>query len=826
MKRPLVHSTHFLLAGCIWGGFVPGASLALTGTTESERIIATADDAEEEPAEPGTIPAELPSKPAVTSVRLSLTDSPEGKALQSVLTKADYRFTPEVRAAYLVFAKAEATADLAGAHQVLPADFLAWVDSNPVVEATVYGAKRSPANILRVLRSLELDLGRDTVRKDYTQLALAMAVSNADEGLKADLKPRDALKLVIPTSTLKPVNTNDPSRPLDVNDHIINFLNTHKPEPDPATAKSPGVSKRTVPPALEKTLIGADVVASKTLQAQFNAYMKSHGQTVTVDCETPRRGVIPPAEIPAIVRAYEMFRSAYVAKGLLPMERDAPPTLAETCAFLIRNDKYEFPEGAKQTWPKFPLTAPWPVLTFLACNRDPLREDEDLWQRFRDTGDPHNGTIVYLGNIAQHPPLPQARTVAPLDFGYGSVQMMVKDGGVCGTTSGIEIRTALALGQPASTFSSRTHCGTIYFRFDPETKTYAFTGGHSLTSTPHALWVFSNPSKRMGNSYHTGVAEAVNAGLQAYLDSTLAFNIYALLPAADKKTHGPALIDSGLTINPYNGLLISAAAEAEPVSQLRLLRNQEERFAKSAEVMKPGCPADTVLLKQNLMAAMLTQPMPTDPQARRDLYAFLQAEKDPLPDAVARYRAVIEGLPALLTSAEAALKAHAISMRTPATCAAMADALGAAARQIPDANRRRAWAQMRLDDLTGHEAYLAGSKIRVDDTVAIAAKLAGSKPRPEKEQIASLLDSQVAQLKAGVNDTRNLATCRQFSNEIIWTSRQLKDEAQKRQWIEALSNAITGHETFQEVVSGKPATRRDPCADTIVRLQASPEAAH
>lgn len=72
-----------------------------------------------------------------------LESTPEGTALQTALAKAEYRFSPEVRAAYLALAKAKAKAELAAANQSLPADFLAWVDSDPVVEASVYSFRRS-----------------------------------------------------------------------------------------------------------------------------------------------------------------------------------------------------------------------------------------------------------------------------------------------------------------------------------------------------------------------------------------------------------------------------------------------------------------------------------------------------------------------------------------------------------------------------------------------------------------------------------------------------------------------------------------------------------
>ena len=90
----------------------------------------------------------------------ALTATPADEAVVAAWGKAKHHFTPEVKAAYLAFAKAEALRDLAKARHSLPVDFTAWVDSDPAVAATVYGIQRGrPAQVLAALRSLELGLG-------------------------------------------------------------------------------------------------------------------------------------------------------------------------------------------------------------------------------------------------------------------------------------------------------------------------------------------------------------------------------------------------------------------------------------------------------------------------------------------------------------------------------------------------------------------------------------------------------------------------------------------------------------------------------------------
>ena len=354
-------------------------------------------------------------------------------ALLGLVKHAEYRFTPEVKTAYLTYAKTTAFTSLKTAGRDLPADFLAWIDTDPVVAATVYGARRHAADVLVMLRSLELDLGVQAVRKDFTQLALAMAVVHAAEAKDADLTPREPLKVVIPGDPRQPVNTKDPSRQLDLNDHIINFLNDNTLEED--------------------VVIG---------------------------------------------------------------HKEEPPPL-------IRNNSYVFPADvrAQRNWPRYPLTAPWPTLTLLAADSQPLREREERWLVFRDKGETRTYG-EYIGPIAQQFDMQSARRITPHPFTYGTYQMMAKDGGVCGTMANMGVRTYNTLGIPSCTAGQPGHCALILFACDPKTQLYDCKGGQFATggpdkTRPHTPWVFGDTDARKGILYYQTIAWAVNFGLQSYL---------------------------------------------------------------------------------------------------------------------------------------------------------------------------------------------------------------------------------------------------------------------------------------------------------------------
>ncbi|GAH87415.1 unnamed protein product, partial [marine sediment metagenome] len=248
-----------------------------------------------------------------------------------------------------------------------------------------------------------------------------------------------------------------------------------------------------------------------------------------------------------------MFRTAYEAKGLLPAKRDPFASPAERCAYLIRNYEYKFPPKiqAQRKWPHFPLTAPWPILTMLAVNNQPLREREERWVAFRDKGE-FQKYGEFIGSVAQQHDMQSARRLRPHPFTYHTIQMMLKDGGVCGTMAAISSRSHNTLGIPASQAIQPGHCAVVAFRYDPKSKTYSCkghqyaTGGDEKT-TPFTPWFREDLVQRTGRKngisisfrqrkpmvYHQSVAWAVNYGMRSYLDSTLAHAVFRLLAESD-----------------------------------------------------------------------------------------------------------------------------------------------------------------------------------------------------------------------------------------------------------------------------------------------------
>ena len=775
---------------------------------------------------------------------------PASDRVLEAVTASGNRFTPAVKDAYLIFTKASALDALKSQGRELPAGFLAWVDSDPVVRDTVYGARQNAANVLVMLRSLEIDLGERAVREDFTQLALAMAVVHAAKAPEANLVPRDPVKVVIPGDPREPVNTRDPDRQLDINDHIINFLSENtitedvvvgsKEEPPPlryddkgiAIPPPPNAKKIKVPITEKRTrgLYGADVIASRDLQLKFNAYMKSRGHDVNIDCGDKvvfwKSTAAVRAERKKINEAFVLFRTAYEAKGLLPAARDPFPTPGESAAYYIRNNAHVFPGDVRdqRKWPRYPVNAPWPTLTLLAADNQPLREREERWLAFRDKGEMRTYG-EYIGPIAQQFDMQSARRVSPHPFTYGTYQMMAKDGGVCGTMANMGVRTYNTLGIPSCTAGQPGHCALIFFSHDPKTGTYECKGGQFATggpekTSPHTPWVFGDTDARKGMLYYQTIAWSVNFGLREYLDSTIAYQVFRTLPPDQQATSGLDFLLSAIPVNPYNILLTDAAVAtaSSPREFVRICQTVEPLVTA---VDRPGCPKDGHYLS-NLRAGVYSRlsklPVPEDVAVAKEILAWLPADAI---EEVIHYTIAMDGLESVATRVKTDLvpKHFAAGLaRTEADCDRMARTVNAVGARIPDKKARKQWAEDCLKSAVGREAYLGRKdKITVDATAAALAKLAGAKLPAEDVLQQPVLTAVADAFGKYLDSPRDAKEAGKHAARLTAVAAQLKDPARRTAWLESLAAAIKGRETFP---AGKK-TLRDPSADVIGKLLAA-----
>ncbi|MES2921917.1 MAG: hypothetical protein V4819_10230 [Verrucomicrobiota bacterium] len=552
----------------------------------------------------GIVPFIATSPAAVAAIKPAALSpgGPVDRAKMDVIRMAEDKggvWSPELKLAYLRYARAQTLAACAARNIQLPQDFLAWIEGDPVLSASVYGTRADPLPILLGLRSLEIDLGKQIVRQDYPQLALAFAINDSFRGWSStpavqndtrklnmpltepDLSPRPPLKIAIAGDPRVRIDTKDPKRRLDRDDHIINFLEDHAEIEVEVMAKdlppleydSKGIAKkrkeRDIAKKIQRKPTAADVIASPALQQEFNAYMKGKGQNVAIDCGDQvvswnSTKSVPGPEAKKITEALALFRDAYRAKGRLPKARDAAATPVESMAWFIRNDRYPFSavDRKDRQWPRFPLNAPWPVLMMLADDDQPLREREEIWTKFRDSGEMKTYG-EYIGDIAQQYDMQSARRLAPSAFDYGTIQMMWKDGGVCGTMASMGARTLRICGIPAATAGQPGHCALVQMEFNPKSGQYACKGGQYATggdevTNVHYNWYFGDAARPEPMVYHQTVAWSVNHGLPAFLDSLLCLQISRLLPESDTARR-IKLLEQGLDLNPYSIALADAA---------------------------------------------------------------------------------------------------------------------------------------------------------------------------------------------------------------------------------------------------------------------------
>ncbi len=565
----------------------------------------------------------------------------------------------------------------------LPKDFLAWIDGDPIVRASVFGCRKQPLPILLALRSLEIDLGQDIVRRDYTQLALAFAINDsylkrsrasspwndgaapAAEDALPDITPRPALVLEIPRDPRVLVNTKDATRELDLNDHIINFLEDHEQieaeiavqELPPLEYDGKGIAKPqgkavTVMKNAPRTLVGADVIASASLQAEFNDYMQTHGHAATkINCGDRTvywRSVeaVQDADVrKEIATAHTMFHDAYRAKGRMPAERDAAPTAAESMAWFIRNDQLGPLDNAKpraaankrgkqksaSSSQPFPLNAPWPVLMMLVADDQPLREREEIWQKFRATGEKKTYG-EYTGGIAQQADMQAARRVSPLAFNYGSIQMMWKDGGVCGTMGNIGARTHRICGEPSSTAGQPGHCALVLMTYDAKTKRFDCvgeqyaTGGDEVTNVHHA-WNYDDLGSRRAMVFHKCIAWGINDDFASLLDTMVMRSAWQSLPAEARAKQCNAFLVAGIAKNPFAIALVTASIAAAPdaTSAVALLDAFNEALDRAHVGADRKLYRDTV--KELVHTRVLELPSPSTPEAAAALLDALAAQQ-------------------------------------------------------------------------------------------------------------------------------------------------------------------------------------------------------
>ena len=653
----------------------------------------------------------------------------------------------------------------------LPRDFLAWIESDPLLAKSVYACRKDALPVLLNLRALELDLGTKVVRREYTQLALAFALQDSYAGRSteaggwndadktiapylADVAPRKPLVLTIPTDARQPVDTKDKRRTLDRDDHIINFLEDHAPieverpvqelppleYDDRGVAKPRGAAKKTVVRE-SRGLVAADVIASAALQSEFNAYMAAKGHPeVRIECgdrmvHWMSKQAIEDKDLrQRIAAAHELFRAAYKAKGRLPAERDAAPSAAESMAWFVRNDRAAVTEAERtgRKRERFPLTAPWPLLLMLVADDQPLREREDIWLKLRDQGELRTYG-EYIDGIAQQFDMQSARRLAPFAYDYGSIQMMWKDGGVCGTMGNIGARTWRIAGSPAATAGQPGHCALVVMTHDPKTGLYACqgeqyaTGGDEVT-TVHAGWNYDDVGGRRPMVYHQSIAWAVNHDLPALVDALVLRRMWDAHTPEVRAKEAPQWMREAVTLNPYALVLMEGLIK--DAADARTLIEVYDAFAEGLEraQLLEAQPLYVSTVRDMVHARIFALPTPATEEERVLLLQALERQGCTHAQLLARCWKEAggdEGFTAHCRSAVEAYLASPARHQSKREAERFLSRLKAWEKTAGGGTRKRAWANALLELFAGQESLTIKGKVSADPCVEYLFKLAG-----------------------------------------------------------------------------------------------------
>lgn len=772
------------------------------------------------------------------------------KTVISVMKKYKYHTHPAVNSAYLKYKRTEAMYELQQRKVKIPGAFIKWIDKTPTVKLAVYGTRENVADVIETLWALQLGLGGKRFQQNQ-QLVLAGALFNSHLKEKANnLRKMVRLKpsIQLLKDPRKPVNTRTRKRKLDMNDHIINFLNSRKIKSDHNALKlglftelkydTRGIaisnkSSSTSKGSKERNLYASDVMADRYLQDEFNKYMTSKGfPKARINCGNRlvfwKSSEMIGEERGDIHKAYELFKTAYEEKGLLPKTRPLP-TLSEWLAYLIRNNAVK--DVKNGNWPLFPLNAPWPVLRLLTFNyqMQTLRECEERWVAYRKKGE-KRCYGEYIGMIAQQYDMQSARRLSPYPFTYGSIQIIMKDGGVCGLMARMGTLTQLTLGIPAVQAGQPGHCALIVYGYDKKQNTYNCNIQQSVTAGPlgtwpHANYNFADNNRRMGMIYDQATAYGVNYGVTNFNSSLIAYNAFRLLSDEEQKKFAIRYLGGAMGINPYNLLVIDKAIGL--IDDPKVLVYLGMEFTKSFEsIKKLGCPKTGLYQKavrDRIVARIGGLDVPKQVKAIRYIYTYLKSA--PCDDVVfMKYRLKIENPKDVLKQVVVEFKTYVKTVWTlplkegDPKAESLSLSLAAFSLQIKDKKSRKSWANGMLKLMYGKEMYFNEKNDLIVNPVYTALIKAAEVTQPTSEQLLlNSLTQLYKEIKFACAKSRKF-TIQQFtmySLNMMGVVQTHGENPQTIKWLKSMKSLLNNH---KKITASSGSVVANPCYAKLLEL--------
>jgi TPR repeat protein len=466
-----------------------------------------------------------------------------------VLQSAEGKLTPEVRRAYLDWAEKRVISALSQGQGSVSPDLLSAVDKDASLRDAIFGSVFPPdPSILQNYAELKLELGEPLFTK-YRSLAIAIAVARRVKGVETNGTGKDFGRDYQPDFW---------------QDEALRHPNAEE-----------AVFVRKLADFMDDSRISASELYNDAgLQQRLRTYLVSHGIRAdwAANCKTdPDFG--------------EWLKCAMVMLGQRPGNREPKPSTVDWLKHLIENQEstpnsVPTVDGKTLSWPLFPLdNAPWPLLMPLA-HPVPISEAKYVWEAFQGQHGPD--TYHTYGPYKEDKYLLPAE-LNPSKWFWDAWPDRIIHGGECVPISKGTVDMYSSLGKPAMWAGQPGHANLISFQFVDGAWTaeveQAFAGGPDVT---FAQWYFDESPRSQirfrdlyywgGAEYQLGLAVAMNLGLDSYMDTRIAANIFRAMPDSQKPTLGAALLRDALKRNPYNPEIWYRLAEqtSEPMKCLTL----------------------------------------------------------------------------------------------------------------------------------------------------------------------------------------------------------------------------------------------------------------
>ncbi|NQZ59398.1 MAG: hypothetical protein HRT88_18255, partial [Lentisphaeraceae bacterium] len=400
---------------------------------------------------------------------------------------------------------------------------LAWVDKTPLARQAVYGTiYPADERILINLDTLRQELGTKTFEK-YRNLCIAAAVARRKMGLgkivsssirfasfykkanKWEAAGEDAEKNFARNKVMNKVDV-DPQAYRAVS----NYLSKHKLLPRQAY----------------------DDLTHRTAMEGF---------------------VTNPRTLPHLLRNWLLDK-----KMRLPY-RSPLPKVSEYIKYLdsiLSIPAKKLSLKPDQKWPLFPVvTAPWPILMPLTKTW-PLDEARYIFEKYQGL---HGKKRYQIYGPYNRYPKGVSPSLEPSDkWGLGSWPLAIQKGGLCGTMSTIANGTMTSLGIPMLKATQPGHSCTVTYKLNNKGQYLASQGqsinGPQNTSAKNLLDDINDPLFTPGKfAYHIALTQAMNVGLESYMDVRIALHLYKTL-ATESQVNANALklLRNALELNPFH----------------------------------------------------------------------------------------------------------------------------------------------------------------------------------------------------------------------------------------------------------------------------------